>query len=651
MESCGPVGSWGFGQLPVGSTVMNSLYQVGGELVRRSLLVLTVLLIGVGLCAVAEVPYPETLRIGAISEAVTLDPVNAYDTASGQQLLQIYEGLVHYKKSSITEYEPWLATVVPSYDNGLVVDAQDEDGSYVLVTFPIRQGVKFHNGNSLDPEDVEYTFERGLIVDPDGGPQWMAYNVFFGLNFNSLADVVDAFGQEGALRKIQDAVVVSANNVTFKLYGPFGLFYASLMNDRTYWGYIVDKDYSVANGCWDGGYDIELGVDWKMGPEGAASPVYDAPNGTGPYMLEEWIPVQEVRLVKFDDYWRGWEGDHVDYIITFNISEWSTRRAMFEAGDLDVCNVPRQYLEQMVGLPGLRTVYGFATAGNSGIMMLSLINPESPFIHSGKLDGRGIPPDFFSDIDVRKAFCYSFDAASYAEQIYLGEAIASYSQLPIIFGDAVYQVYVYGLDLEKAEEHFRAAYGGQLWDIGFKLTLEYNIGNDMRRASLEILEATIESLNPKFDLDVVGLEWASHLPAFQSNQIGVYRSGWGADYIHPYNFIQPYYHSQGNFMSAQGFGTPEIDAKIAEMGAASDPAEMIRLSHEIQKWALDGAYTIPMVDPTGRYWERTWVNGVTFHSMGASSNTFYGYDVWKAEGGPGFLVDLILFPDMLVEEW
>ena len=621
------------------------------ESVQKLLVVLTCLVVVVGVGALAQVPYAETLRLGNISEAVTLDPVNAYDTSSGLQLLQMYEGLIAYAPSSITEYVPWLATVVPSVDNGLVTSGSDEHGDYTLVTFPIRTGVTFHNGNSLDPEDVEYTFERALVVDPAGGPMWMAYNVFFGLNFNELADVVAAYGQDGAKTMIQQAIEVAGHDVTFKLYGPFGLFYASMVNDRTYWGYIVDKDYSVANNCWPHDFDIELGVDWKMGPEGAASPVYDLPNGTGPYMLEEWVPVQEVRLVRNDNYWRGWEGDHVDYMITFNITEWSTRRTMFEQGDLDICYVPRQYMEQLIGTAGLRTVSGYAVAGNSGVMLINDVNPESPYIHSGQLDGEGVPPDFMNDLDVRKAFAYCFDAETFAEQIYLGEAIASYSQLPVVFGGAVYQTYMYGLDLEKAEEHFRAAYGGQLWEIGFKLTLEYNIGNDQRKVSMEILEENLEALNPKFDVDVIGLEWASHLPAYQSNQFMVYRSGWGADYIHPYNFIQPYYHSQGNFMNVQGFGTPEIDAKIARIGETADTAELNQLCHEVQLWSLENMTTIPMVDPTGRTWERTWVQGRWFHSMGASSGNFKAYDVWKAEAGPGFLVDNTLFPGMVSEEW
>jgi hypothetical protein len=37
--------------------------------------------------------------------------------------------------------------------------------------------------------------------------------------------------------------------------------------------------------------------------------------------------------------------------------------------------------------------------------------------------------------------------------------------------------------------------------------------------------------------------------------------------------------------------------------------------------------------------------------MGASSGNFKVYDVYKAEEGPGFLVDNILFPGMAVQEW
>ena len=56
------------------------------------------------------------------------------------------------------------------------------------------------------------------------------------------------------------------------------------------------------------------------------------------------------------------------------------------------------------------------------------INNEggNPYLGSGQLDGDGIPPDFFSDIHVRKAFNYCFDWEAFIAEVYQGEAVQNY---------------------------------------------------------------------------------------------------------------------------------------------------------------------------------------------------------------------------------
>ncbi|HQE25175.1 MAG TPA: ABC transporter substrate-binding protein, partial [Candidatus Atribacteria bacterium] len=124
---------------------------------------LLVMLVLVGGTSFAEVKNPDTYIHLGIGEPDTLDPHYAYDTASGEALGMVYDNLIAYKGESVTEFVPRLSLEVPSAENGLI---KDDGKTYV---FPIREGVKFHNGSDLTPEDVEYSFERGILTDPYAG--------------------------------------------------------------------------------------------------------------------------------------------------------------------------------------------------------------------------------------------------------------------------------------------------------------------------------------------------------------------------------------------------------------------------------------------------------------------------------------------------
>jgi peptide/nickel transport system substrate-binding protein len=109
-----------------------------------------------------SIPFknPDTFIEMSIGGPECLDPAWGYDTASGQQTTLIYQTLVWWDGTS-SNVKPVLCT-----DYELL-----EDG--VTYRFTIREGVKFHDGGDLTPEDVEYSFERTLVQDRAGGPVWM----------------------------------------------------------------------------------------------------------------------------------------------------------------------------------------------------------------------------------------------------------------------------------------------------------------------------------------------------------------------------------------------------------------------------------------------------------------------------------------------
>ena len=86
-----------------------------------------------------------TLTIGADADPINLDPTTLTAFSSYDMTSLIYTGLLRW--SADMKVEPDLAV---SYE-------QPDATTYI---FKLRTGVKFHNGQGFDAEDVKYTFDR-----------------------------------------------------------------------------------------------------------------------------------------------------------------------------------------------------------------------------------------------------------------------------------------------------------------------------------------------------------------------------------------------------------------------------------------------------------------------------------------------------------
>ena len=88
---------------------------------------------------------------------ISLDPVYSYDGVTQGMMINVYDTLLKFSGSSMTEFLPSVSEEVPSVENGLI----SADG--LTYTFPIRKGIKFHDGTELTPEDVRYSILRFMI--------------------------------------------------------------------------------------------------------------------------------------------------------------------------------------------------------------------------------------------------------------------------------------------------------------------------------------------------------------------------------------------------------------------------------------------------------------------------------------------------------
>jgi peptide/nickel transport system substrate-binding protein len=519
--------------------------------------------------------------------------------------------------------------------------------------FPIRKGVKFHAGGTLTPEDVEYTFERAILQDRDGGPIWMYIEPLSGSKYWRLYQVVNAVlgidtnKGEGIkdLTPEQQAQVYAAidswvevtptGDVVFRLdaaYPPF----LTILAHAAGWGAILDKEWVIEQGGWDGAADTWAAWYNPGGGQAAEeSELYDVMNGTGPYMLEKWDPGIEVVYERFDGYWR--EPAAIKTVVDKKIQEWSDRLLLFGRGDADICSVDPQYLPQVMGQPGIVTTMNLPTMGlNPAGFFTSDLNMEgNDLVGSGKLAEDGIPSEFFNDAHLRKAFAYAFEYQTYIDDV-LGVAggYRTHGPVPKAFGwayDDRPELY-YNFDMEKATAEMKLAHGGAIWDTGFTFVLLYNEGNQGRRVIAEILEKNIESMNPKFHIDVRGVPWASYLDRMVTEQMPLFVIGWLADFPDPHNFVVPFAHSTGTFSGWQGATlvakfAADYDPLISAAMEVTDQAERAAIYYQMEQLSYDDCYDLWLPQVNGYRVQRDWVQGYAFNPLFPD---VYYYSVYKA---------------------
>ncbi|AEB10788.1 ABC transporter substrate-binding protein [Marinithermus hydrothermalis] len=541
----------------------------------------------------------------------TLDPAQAYDTASGYILENIYETLYTYKKGSLTEYEPLLAT---SYE-------VSEDGK--TYTYTLRKGVKFHSGNEFTCRDVEYSIERLLVTNPADSAGWFYAESLLGVSGNAK----DVLGEDASdaeydafWEKIDNAVeCLDDYTVQFNLVAPDPAFFAKMMYTAAS---IVDSKWAIEHGAWSG-----TKADWRdwIGVDLRQFDLHTAASGTGAYRLVKWDG-KDVVAERFEDYWG--EKPQIKNVLVSVVDEESARIEALRQGDADRITVnDRAVLEtQIRGIPGVKVWEdpAWAPAAATAVQFnFNISGQDNPLIGSGKLDGKGIPPDFFTDPDVRKGFAYAIDQDALVDELFLGKAVKLTMPLPPSFLGYDEELPIYNLDLDKAEEHLRKAWGGQVWEKGFELTIAYNTGNTIRQTVAEMIKANIEALNPKFKVNVVGLQWPDFLSKSRDKQLPIAILGWGADYADPDNFIYTFFHTNGFFASRNSFSNPEMDALVEEARTTIDPEKRAELYSRIGQlgYELVPYVTIPVPSPF--IVTRDNIEGVYYNPM------YSGRFLWK----------------------
>ena len=170
-----------------------------------------------------------------------------------------------------------------------------EDG--LVYTFHLREGVKFHNGEEFEADDVKFTIERMMNPENECVNTW-----FF--------DMIDGATEmwEGQSDEVSGVKVIDKYTVEITLDYAFGGFIANLSACPCA---IYNREACEAAGE-QFGVDPELTI------------------GTGPFRAKEWTLNDKIVLETNPDYYRG--ASTLAGIVYKNIPDEETQRMEFVPG-------------------------------------------------------------------------------------------------------------------------------------------------------------------------------------------------------------------------------------------------------------------------------------------------------------------------------
>lgn len=253
------------------------------------------------------------LVYGLNAETSSLHPyVGQWNSSAYTMANTIYDPLAAVGEDGIVR--PYLAKSITSNDD------------FTVWTIELRDGVQFHNGESLDADAV--------VMNINASKE----SALIGAGFVTMQDV----------QPVEEMKV----EVTFS--EPWSTFAAALT---------LQPGYMAAPAM--------------LAAEDAAT---TEPIGTGPFKFEERVPGDETRVVKNADYWQ--EGlPHLDEVVFKIASDTTARGSALTSGDLAAIEVmDNALLKTMVDMEEQGSVQLFTTAGQeTDESVIALNTTKEPF--------------------------------------------------------------------------------------------------------------------------------------------------------------------------------------------------------------------------------------------------------------------------------
>ncbi len=507
---------------------------------------------------------PDTFTWDTIGDPQTLDPAEAYDTASTAVIQNVYDTLVTYKGTD-TE------TIYPSLATSWSVDSTGKNW-----TFNLRKGVKFSNGDAFNAQAVKFSLDRVIIMNsPQTGVAWILNQFMY--TYNATSKKWNSPDGESSVRVVNDY------QVKIQLREAYGGFLPAIAFTVAS---IVDP--AVVNA--HGGVVANQDNDWMS----------QNMVGTGAYKLVEWKHNSYIKLDQNPNYWKGWSGNHVKNVIIKNIPEVSTREQELEKGDADMAYIPVNHLQDVKGKSGVRVDEGGLTYD---VDMMEMNCRETY---------QGNPNPLHNKL-VRQAISYAVDYNTIIKEVYGGYAIQLQGPIPKGMPGHDDNLFMYSFNIDKAKQLMQQA--GYDTSNAFSITLIYNQGNDVRAHIAQIVKGDLSKIG--ISVTVQELAWPALLDKMDRGDYSMIIVGWAPDYNDPDDYAFPFLGSSaiGGDTYETGWHNDSVDQWLMEAKYSVNQNHRIDLYKKVQKVAMDDPSFVYLAQNKHVAVYRTWLHGYYYNPV------------------------------------
>lgn len=371
------------------------------------------------------------LKVGIIGDPENLNPILAWSELAWILIGLMYEPLVRWEMLPDGSWEaaPGMADSWEWAENG------------TQVTFHLAQDAVWHDGTPFTAADVNWTLftwtwlawwqastsridhESIKVIDDHTIVLNFVHNGYKNIwHWDAVWDETPYYfwrdWYNGTPAEIsQDYFLMSIPYLPMfpmHLWDPLTWHHPTFgVDSEDYYGYFLENGTWVPTSFWDAyWYD---GISW-----GVLDPTWAEPRiGTGPYVFDEWVPGEYLRLTTNEDYHKGAPAiDGIEFVV-YSTVETMTQGVV--SGDIDLCDTSITFTELSDFGPNVEVMKNDFMGART-----FLINQHEPYLNaSGVWEGRGDKHNALLEQDVRKAIHQAINKTRIAEVAYLGTARAA----------------------------------------------------------------------------------------------------------------------------------------------------------------------------------------------------------------------------------